>query len=224
MAGSRSERSPMRGSRLLVVLVAAVSALVIAGCSSDGYPGDLNGMTRQPQTEVGNVLLPNENAKSSNATGSLKGDGDGLMLVYFGFTNCPDVCPTTLADLRLALEDIDPEQRDRIQVGMVTVDPQRDNAEVLNGYLGFFFPEEQFSSFITNDKAKLAEVEEIFGASHRIGKKQPDGGYDVDHSALLYAVDSDGVVEVEWPFGTTAEDMRSDIEQLLDRRADQSSS
>ena len=214
----------MRGSRLVVCLVASVSALVISGCSSDGGPEDLNGMTRQPQTEVGNVSLPNQNPESSNSEGVLKGSGDGLMLVYFGFTNCPDVCPTTLADLRLALEDLDPDQRERIQVGMITVDPGRDTAKVLNGYLGFFFPEEQFSSFRTTDEEELASVEKVFGASHRIGKKQKDGSYDVDHSALLYAVDSDGVVEVEWPFGTTADDMRSDIEQLLDERAARTSS
>jgi protein SCO1/2 len=208
----------------MVCLVASVSALVISGCSSDGGPEDLNGMTRQPQTEVGNVSLPNQNPESSNSEGVLKGSGDGLMLVYFGFTNCPDVCPTTLADLRLALEDLDPDQRERIQVGMITVDPGRDTAKVLNGYLGFFFPEEQFSSFRTTDEEELASVEKVFGASHRIGKKQKDGSYDVDHSALLYAVDSDGVVEVEWPFGTTADDMRSDIEQLLDERAARTSS
>jgi protein SCO1/2 len=214
----------MRGSRLVVCLVASVSALVIAGCSSGGGTEDLNGMTRQPRTEVGNVSLPNENPKSRNSEGALKGSGDGLMLVYFGFTNCPDVCPTTLADLRLALEDLDPEQRGRLEVGMVTVDPERDTGEVLNGYLSFFFPEDQFSSLRTTDEAELARVEKVFGASHRIGKKQKDGSYDVDHSALLYAVDSDGVVEVEWPFGTTAADMRSDIEQLLDQRAGRSGS
>jgi protein SCO1/2 len=203
----------------MVVLIAAVSALVIAGCSSDGGSEDLNGMTRLPQAEVGNVSLPNKNPESNNDAGLLRGSGDGLMLVYFGFTNCPDVCPTTLADLRLALEGLDQEQRDRIQVGMVTVDPNRDTAKVLNGYLGFFFPEEQFSSFVPEDKASLAKVERKFGASHRIGKKRPDGSYDVDHSALLYAVGSDGVIAVEWPFGTTAENMRSDIEQLLDAAA-----
>jgi protein SCO1/2 len=209
----------MRGSRLVVFLAAAVTALVITGCGSDGDQGELNGMTRQPQLEVGNVSLPNKNPKSDNSAGLLRGSGDGLMLIYFGFTNCPDVCPTTLADLRLALEDISPEQRDRIQVGMVTVDPERDTAKVLNGYLGFFFPEDEFSSFVPGNQKELAEAEKAFGASHRIGKKRKDGSYDVDHSALLYAVGSDGVVEVEWPFGTTVENMRSDIEQLLDQRS-----
>ena len=214
----------MRGSRLVVCLVAAVSALVIAGCGSDDSQEPLNGMTRQPQTEVGNVSLPNVNPESSNTEGAFTGSDDGLMLIYFGFTNCPDVCPTTLADLRLAMEDMDDGQRERLQVSMVTVDPERDTDEVLNGYLGFFFPEEQFSSFRTMDTAQLAKVEKAFGASHRIGKKQKDGSYDVDHSALLYAVDSNGVVEVEWPFGTTADDMRSDLEQLLEARAGQSNS
>jgi protein SCO1/2 len=181
-------------------------------------------MTRQPQTEVGNVSLPNQNPSSTNQAGALKGSGDGLMLVYFGFTNCPDVCPTTLADTRLALEDLDEDERERIQVAMVTVDPKRDTAEVLNGYLGFFFPEERFSTFRTTDPAELKKVEKAFGASHRIGKPDADGRYDVDHSALLYAVDSDGVVQVEWPFGTTPENMESDLRQILADRADAGSS
>ncbi len=209
----------MRGSRLVAILVVAVSALVIAGCSSEDSQEPLNGMTRQPQLEVGNVSLPNNNPKSENTAGTFKASDDGLMLVYFGYTGCPDVCPTTLADVRLALEEMDQEQRDRVRVGMVTVDPKRDTAEVLNGYLGHFFPETDFSSFRTTDSAELAKVEKTFGASHRIGKPHKDGSYDVDHSALTYAINSDGVVEVEWPFGTPAENMRSDMEQLLDQRS-----
>lgn len=205
----------MSGSRLMICLVAVASALAMAGCSSDEDPGDLRGMTRQPQTEVGDASLPNVNPDSSNEEGVLKGSGDGLMLVYFGYTDCPDVCPTTLADLRLALEDLDAEQRERIQVGMVTVDPKRDTTRVLNGYLGHFFPEATVSSFRTTDTRKLKQVEDLFGASHRIGKADSEGRYDVDHTALTYAVDSDGVVQVEWPFGTSPEDINSDLEQLL---------
>jgi len=205
----------MGASRLMVCLVAVFSALAFAGCSSDGDPGELKGMTRQPQTEVGDVSLPNVNPNSSNKEGVVRGSGDGLMLVYFGYTDCPDVCPTTLADVRLALEDLDEEDRERIQVGMVTVDPKRDTARVLNGYLGHFFPEATVSSFRTTDTRKLKQVEDLFGASHRIGKADSEGRYDVDHTALTYAVNSDGVVLVEWPFGTSPEDINSDLGRLL---------
>jgi protein SCO1/2 len=205
----------------MVCLVAVASALALAGCSSDEGPGELKGMTRQPQTVVGNVSLPNVNPESSNKKGVLKGTDEGLMLVYFGYTDCPDVCPTTLADLRLALEDLDEDQRKRIQIGMVTVDPRRDTARVLNGYLGHFFPASAVSSFRTTDGRELKRVEDLFGASHRIGKADSEGRYDVDHTALTYAVDSSGVVEVEWPFGTDPQDIGSDLDQLL---SDQSGS
>jgi protein SCO1/2 len=211
----------MRGIRL-IAFVAVASALVFSGCGSDGTTNELNGMTRQPPTTVGDVTLPDVSPNSTTGSASLKGEGDGLALVYFGFTSCPDVCPTTLADLRLALEGLDEEQRDRIRVAMVTVDPKRDTAEVLNGYLGYFFPQSRYSALRTTDTSQLARAETEFGASHTIGKTKKDGSYDVDHSAQTYVVNADGVVEVEWPFGTTAEDMRSDLELLLDEPAETS--
>lgn len=206
----------------MVFLVAVSTALALAGCSSDDDQEGLNGMTRQPKTEVGNVSLPNTNRESSNQAGRLRGSGDGLMLVYFGYTDCPDVCPTTLADIRLALEGLSKGEREKIQVGMVTVDPKRDSARVLNGYLGHFFPVSQVSSFRTTDPGRLSRVEKLFGASHRLGRPDRDGRYDVDHTALTYAVDSDGVVQVEWPFGTKPEDIRSDLDQILSGNNDAS--
>jgi protein SCO1/2 len=208
----------MRGIRLTACVAILASALIFTGCGSDETTGQLNGMTRQPPTKVGDVTLPDVNPNSSDPSRSLKGEGDGLMLVYFGFTSCPDICPTTLADVRLALEGLDEAERDRVRVGMVTVDPKRDTAKVLNGYLGHFFPQSRFSALRTTDAGQLARAEEEFGASHRIGKTKKDGSYDVSHSAQTYAVNSEGVVEVEWPFGTAAEDMQSDLELLLDQR------
>jgi protein SCO1/2 len=205
----------MRASRLVVSLIAVLSALAFVGCGSGEDQGALKGMTRQPPMEVGNVSLPNVNPDSSNRNGVLRGSGDGLMLVYFGYTDCPDVCPTTLADLRLAMEDLDQKDRSRLQVGMVTVDPKRDTARVLNGYLGHFFPVSAVSSFRTTDAKRLERVEKLFGASHRIGKADREGRYDVDHSAITYAVDSDGVVQVEWPFGTSPDDINSDLDRIL---------
>ena len=206
----------------ILALLATVAAIFVAvfagGCGSgDRAGGELKGMTRNPPNAIGDLRLPQANPDSDNERGSLVGSKGGLMLVYFGFTYCPDVCPTTLADVRVALEELDESERSRIRISMVTVDPERDTSAVLNDYLGHFFEPEVFSSMRTTDPGRLREAESRFGASHRIGKADSDGNYDVDHTAQLYAVDEDGIVAVEWPFGTEPSILASDIRELLRR-------
>jgi len=202
--------------RVLAVALTAFSVAAVSGCGSDGEgQPELNGMTRTPPTEVGTVSLPDESPGGDGRSTDLKGEGDGLMLVYFGYTSCPDVCPTTLADLHMALEGMPADQADRIRVGMVTVDPERDTPKVLNGYLGHFFDADDYDSFRTMDTDELARAEKAFGASSKIGKPDRHGDYDVSHTAQVYAVDDTGQVLVEWPFGTSSDDIRSDLERLL---------
>jgi protein SCO1 len=69
----------------------------------------------------------------------MRADDGEVLLVYFGYTSCPDICPTTMADIRLALEACHRDLAERVSVAMVTVDPERDTTEVLTGYLGYFF-------------------------------------------------------------------------------------
>lgn len=206
----------------VLALLAIVAAILVAsfagGCSAGDQAGEeLQGMTRNPPNAIGDLRLPQVNPESDNRNGSLVGPDGGLMLVYFGFTYCPDVCPTTLADLRVALEDLGEDERSRIRFSMVTVDPERDTATVLNDYLGHFFEAEVFSSMRTTDPVRLRAAERRFGASHQIGRPDSEGNYDVDHTAQLYAVDQDGVVAVEWPFGTEPSVMASDLRELLRR-------
>ena len=201
------------------ILVAVMAGACGSGEGTGGESGQLSGMTRTPPNAIGDLRLPQVNPESDNRKGSLIGPDGGLMLVYFGFTYCPDVCPTTLADLRLALEELDEDERSRVRFSMVTVDPERDTAAVLNDYLGHFFEPEVFSSIRTTDAGRLRAAEEQFGASHRIGRPDSEGDYDVDHTAQLYAVDQDGIVAVEWPFGAEASSIASDLRELL-RRAE----
>lgn len=138
------------------------------------------------------------------------------MLVFFGYTFCPDVCPTTLADLRLALAELTPQERRLVEVAMVTVDPERDTAKVLNQYVGHFFPGDSFAAFRTDDPGRLAQVEDQFKAAHELGKPKADGSYEVAHTAQVYAVDDRGVVRLEWPFGSGSEAIAADIRLLLE--------
>ena len=90
------------------------------------------------------------------------------MLVYFGYTSCPDVCPTSLADLGAALDRLSPQERRRVQVGMVTVDPKRDTPKVLTTYLGHFFEGTTTHAFRTTDPAELARAERVLRAGHSV--------------------------------------------------------
>lgn len=194
------------------------ACLALAACGGDPADGqELNGATRTPPSQVGDVTLPDHEDGARRATPAAMRADDGLLLVYFGYTSCPDICPTTMADLGAAVEDLSPQERDRLEIGMVTVDPKRDTGERLSGYLGHFFPGMTTHAYRTTDPARLARAEQAFGASHSLGKPDADGTYEVGHTAQLYAVDRDGTVLVEWPFGTKPDDITEDLDTLLNR-------
>ncbi len=218
-AVSVGSRSPRADLLRLALLIAAVftGALIWAGCGGQDQPAELTGMTRNPQLIVEEASLPQQNPDRPVADNRLRGPQDGLMLLYFGYTFCPDVCPTTFSDLRLALSKLEPAQKDRIEVAMATVDPKRDTAKVMNRYLGHFFDPGRFATFRPSDPAQLKQVEQAFGVAHRYGKPDENGNYEVEHSAQVFAIDHEGRVLVEWPFGSQPENIASDIRLLLER-------
>lgn len=204
----------MRGARLLVGL-----ALVAAACGGSGE-ATLHGVVRDAPLEVGGLVLTEVTAPDLRAGGIVE-DGrlvmraadDRLLVVYFGFLNCPDVCPTTLADLRSALMLLDASERDRVDLAFITVDADRDGPEELAAYLRHFLPRHHA---VRAAQAELTTAMSAFlaSASVEIGM---DGSVDVAHSAFVYAVDSAGRVIVEWPFGTSSGALADDLAGLLAR-------
>jgi protein SCO1/2 len=203
-------------ARVLAAALTGVACLALAGCGDAGDE-QLNGAERTPPSQVGGVTLPDHENGAAKARPAAMRAQDGLLLVYFGYTSCPDICPTSMADLGAAIERLPQEQRRRLEVGMVTVDPKRDTGTVLNGYLGHFFPGVRTHAYRTTDTAELARAEEAFGASHELGEPDAEGAYEVSHTAQIYAVDRTGTVVVEWPFGAKPEDIADDVRTLLDR-------
>jgi protein SCO1/2 len=107
-------------------------------------------------------------------------------LVFFGFTHCPDVCPTTLAELSLRYEALGADA-DKLTMLVITVDPKRDTQEVLAQYMEAFDPR-----FIAL-RGTVAETEAIAKAYKAFVQKVPlDGGYTMDHQAIVYMMDRDG--------------------------------
>lgn len=208
--------------RIAALGAAAVLAVGSAGCGAVDGDGDaLHGVVRAEPLEVGAVALPDVAPAALRAGGVIDDDGrlvlraaEGrLLLVYFGFLNCPDVCPTTLADLRAALRRLPAAEADRVDVAFVTVDPDRDTPAALAAYLPAFLP--RFHALRT-DAAGLRPALDAFLATAEV-TVAADGDVEVAHSAVLYAVDATGRVVVEWPFGTSATALADDLRILLGR-------
>lgn len=204
-----------RAGATAVVAVLAVLAVGLGACGGDEEEPSLAGAVRTPPLDVGAVSLPD--ASAGGAPMQLQAPAGELLLVYFGYTNCPDVCPTTMSDIRVALDDLsegDAEDlAERVTVAMVTVDPERDTDEVLTGYLGHFF--EDGHALRTDDPAALQAAADAFGVQWEIEEHEPGATYAVGHTAITYVVDDTGTVVVEWPFGFETESMSSDLTTLL---------
>lgn len=110
-----------------------------------------------------------------------------VRLVFFGFTNCPDVCPTGLSLMSQLLEELGPDAKD-VQALFVTVDPERDTVPILKDYISVF------AGDILGLTGTPAQIEEATKAFNAYFKKvpQPSGGYTVDHTASVYLLDRDG--------------------------------
>ena len=111
------------------------------------------------------------------------------MLVYFGYTFCPDVCPTTLNDVAQALDKLGPRQ-DRIQPLFITVDPARDTPAVVQQYAAAFSPRLIGLTGTPDQVAAVAREYRVYYAPHKTGPNP--GDYTMDHSSILYLMDPSG--------------------------------
>lgn len=136
-----------------------------------------------------------------------------LVLIYFGYTYCPDVCPATLAELSRALKLLDQKDREEVQVLMVSVDPDRDTPEVLADYMAHFDP-----SFLglTGSDSEVAAAAHDYGIFVQKQEGTVESGYLVNHTANVAVVDQDGYLRLIFKFNTPAEDITADLESLLD--------
>jgi protein SCO1/2 len=203
----------------MVLLLTAVGCGTTSETTSgtgDAPPGstaadEIEGLRRDPPLDVTGVTLPEVSPDQPEQPFELVPQPGNLLFVYFGYTHCPDLCPTTMADLRKGLKQLGPDA-ERVEVAFVTVDPERDTADVLPAYLDSFV--DGAHALRTDDPAALQAAEDAFLASSTITPLD-DGTYSVSHTAFSSIVDEHGVVVAEWPFGFSADSMARDLRILL---------
>lgn len=182
----------------------------VAACGGDER--QLTGLTYDAPPQVDAVTLPD--VSRGGEPFEFRAHPDGLLLVYFGYTNCPHECPATLTDVHTVLGRLGDDAA-RVDVAMVTVDPARD-ADVLADFVQSFVPEGH--AIATDDDAALRSVATSFGVAYEV-VTAPDGAIEVGHTTYLFGVDDEGALAVTWPFGTEVDDLETDIDQLLDDAA-----
>lgn len=211
-SGRVTSRSIRRHTTLAAFAVLSLSVQLTA-CSGD--EATMRGIVRDQPLEVGSIAVTDVTAdglySDHESSFSFRAQPGHLLVVYFGYTNCPDLCPTTLALVRAATKELGDDGR-RIDLAMVTVDPMRDTADVMNGYLASFT--DAYHALVPASDSELRSAEDAFLASSTI-VTNASGEIEVGHSATAYVVDADGLVRVEWPFGVDKDVMINDLEILL---------
>lgn len=201
-----------RAARILLLGVATLVAAPGVGVAAERQPA-FHGILSPERPRAADFTLTAHVGRRV-ALSDFRGK---LVLLYFGYTHCPGVCPATLAEIGRALRALGPALAATTQVLMVSVDPERDTPDQLAAYLGHFAP-----SFLglTGTPDEIAAVAARYGIYYRKSEESPATGYVIDHSSVTIVVDGSGHVRLLFPFGTQAEEIAEDLRHLLAGRAE----
>ena len=136
-----------------------------------------------------------------------------IVVLYFGYAFCPDVCPTSLGLLSLALNELTSEELDNVQPLFISVDPERDTVERLKTYAAAFHPS---IKGITGDPIDIAQIAQQYGVMY-MKVELPDSalGYAVDHSSQYYVINRDGILKQKINHGTDPKEIVAVLRQAL---------
>jgi protein SCO1/2 len=171
-----------------------------------GSPG-IAGLTEAPKG--GDFTL--SSGQGSLSLHDLRGK---VVLLYFGYTMCPDICPTSLAFTAQGLSQLDAKELEKVQMLFVTVDPERDTLARLKEYTTFFHPN---IVGLTGTSGEISHVAKLYGASYAKQQVESAAGYVVDHTADTYVIAPDGSLYATLPHATppgkVAEKVRAALKQ-----------
>lgn len=159
----------------------------------------------QPGSEEGELLMPSEakggdfTLQSPKGPVSLEDLRGKVVLLYFGYTWCPDICPTNLTLMSAALSRLAPEELDKVQGIFISVDPERDTMERLETYTQYFH---DTIIGMTGSEEEVAEVAKLYGAAYRKVDQDSATNYVVDHTSETYVIDGQGKLAEVLPHGT----------------------
>jgi len=199
-----TSRRPSTFRRWLLPFATFLTLAIVALVYFQGLGGSA---IRLPKPDLGMPFLLASSKGGMVESRSLRGKPYAM---FFGFTHCPEVCPTTIYEMSSSLERLG-AQAEEFKIFFVTVDPERDTTESLRDYLSNFDPRIEGLVPTVEQLPKLASAYRIYFAKIPMS----DGGYTMDHSALVYLFDGDGHYADMIPYGAPAEARDRKLRELL---------
>lgn len=186
---------------ILSVIIAAISLYILLTTDLSKKPLAGQGNTIQNETDIGGEFeLTDQNGNKFSSV-MMKGK---LSLVYFGFTFCPDICPTSLQKLTNVLQTLEKYHIDVLPI-FITIDPTRDSAEVLKAYVTHFHPKIIGLTGGEDQIAKVSKLYKVYFA--KAGDNKDSKNYMMDHSSFVYLMGKDGKYIKHFYMSTTPEEM-----------------
>ncbi|MEZ4506908.1 MAG: SCO family protein [Thermomicrobiales bacterium] len=205
MTTSSNRRYQLLGVLALLVLIAG-GVIYWATNRTEAY--EFNGGEISPAATAPDLALTDQHGDPY----SLAQEGGKVALIYFGYTTCPDLCPTTLNDFAIVKEELG-DEADEVEFIMVTFDPERDTQARMQEYLNFFDPD-----FIglRGDDAQTEQFLKDYGVTiKRVEYPNSSTGYLIDHTALIYVIDKEGKLRLTYPYGTDPAMITEDVQHLI---------
>ena len=212
-------RSPGLAAMLVVLTIGL--ALALSSCAGDGDgsteltlsgSSEFRGTRQLPPLPLADVTLTDTDGQPYRLRDRAAGK---VTLLYLGYTHCPDVCPTHMAQITRALSEVSPDTASQVLVVFVTTDPERDTPAVLREWLNLFD-----SSFVglTGSQDQIDDVQASLNANPAAKIPIERGGYSVDHSAYVYAFTPDRQESrLVYPSDTSWEDYAADFRALIEK-------
>lgn len=189
----------------LLVLIGMAAVLTLAFWQPPSFRGTSYAEPIPPAPEI--VLT-----KADGTTFRLSNQREKIVLLFFGYTSCPDVCPTTLAEMKQVM-DLLRDDAQQVQVVFVSVDPERDDPEKIQSYANHFH-----SSFLglTGTEAELTPIWSGYSIVREVVESDSALGNIINHTARLFLVDTQGNLRLSYAYQTPVEDIVHDIKLLLE--------
>ncbi|WP_445679851.1 SCO family protein [Radicibacter daui] len=206
-----------RTSRLIIIAVVLVLAVALCALILNWQLGGRIASGNGPSIATtggigGDFSLTDQNGKPVTQ----KDYAGSFELIYFGYTFCPDVCPTELLTIAQTLDSLPKATADSIQPVFITIDPERDTQKVMADYVPLFYPRLVGLTGTTDQIAAVAREFRVY--YNKVPAKDGDASaYLMDHSSFIYVMGKQGEFLDVIPYGTTKEDMAVKIEQLIQK-------